>query len=432
MNSSSISTFDEKLAGYFTNCTITSKYDVICFEFYLYTESFDFRRYPHDGFKLTGHNMIYPEDDAFYLIWEIDSFQNTTTGNLIIYKMSSVIYKDFEKCYLVRIEFHNELGTITATEINQFLDQVISAYKIFTKELDKHDWQYKRLCKLPKPVLSKVEVTCDVTGEHLYFLHDNMRDNLHKARCRKKHSKSDEEEITYKDTFDGRILCSVFPTNYISNSYRDYVYFDDMGNETFRFETIIPRDYLQRHELKTLADLESFDKVRYWTDHYFFFRFEKERILNYVRKNKPELVQSIAILLDSQDLFTPSEIYEKLKNDYSLYGSPLFPNPSRQLMSSKWHEFDKMIQEALSKLTLSEQPAGTRVPFQPIQRKRDIPSIGRGRKSQLEVVRQASESLEQKGIKVTNQSIAEETGLSKRTVIKHRHKLNQEGRKTAL
>jgi hypothetical protein len=75
---------NDPLQQYFIGLEILPRYDVIRFQFYLYTDSFVFRRYEHEGYEFVRHRKKYaPSDKPYYPTWEIDTFQNLQTGNPI-------------------------------------------------------------------------------------------------------------------------------------------------------------------------------------------------------------------------------------------------------------------------------------------------------------------------------------------------------------
>jgi hypothetical protein len=519
-------TIDENLERYFTACEISAQYDVITFEFHLFTDSFDLPRRNRKeelgtkGYEFLRHRVKPAPADKLYLpSWNISYYRNLKTGNLIICKVSSNLpNKSKLPLFMVKIEFHNESSPLTTIEINHFLDFMKSCYRNFLDGLRHSSISDYRILIVPVPYVSKVEIALDFKGDNIRFLHENIRDSLHKMRARIKDDYSDEEQVKPRYTFNGRILYGFNPTHYISNVFRDYLYEDREGNEIYRCEIVLTKSYLQKNHIRTAQDIENFDRTKYWTDNYFFFTFDKERILSYVSKKKPEWLRIMAILLDSDQLYNPSEIYEKLKTDYKIIGAldfsveeftngftikglcnalkrdgvtlndytvaslnglleqsdfyenlinsrkdkkasrklkklitkykvdpskfnlknvnrlvleeyypkeapkgkSLFGYPSR-LLTTKWKKFDGMIQNALSKLTLSGKPVAET--FTPIERKRDKAPAKRGRKSREQDILRAIESLRRKGIKVTYKAIATEAKITEKSIAKYKHLL---------
>lgn len=410
-----------KLEKEFIKCDISAKYDVITFEYRLYTDTFALPRKQLVGFTHGWRKTKYPVN-RFHPIWQIDKYVNTETGNLIFYLASNRLRtKDGKTFYMVKIDFHGERSPLTSAEINKFLDLVNLHYQNFADNARQSRVFNTKILEIPKPVLTKVEIALDFTGIDTSLLHDNLSGNLYKKRCRRRWSVSEEETIKQKYTFDGRTLYSVFPTNYLSNSFRDYV-FTKEEQDYYRFEITLVKSYLKRNTIQTTEDLERFDHVRYWTDNFSFLQLDKGKILSYIKKKKPELIYPISILINAESLWQPSEIFDRLKKYKALNeDKKLFSDASR-FFKTKWQTFDGMIQNALNRLTLSGSKGQNT--FQPIQRERDKVPAKKGRKSKEGDIKKAIEEHERRtGKKPTYKQLARSFNVSEKTIAKYKHLL---------
>lgn len=452
------------------NCTLSSKYDVIGFEFNIYNNSFELSKnlvgYKHmDDFTVPGETQYLPD-------WDVHKYRNITTKNLIFFAMSSRIMKGEEVFlfgasrkvkkpqYIVRIFFHGEKTPLTMKEINSFLDIVIKTYSRFVKGINSVTAKDKRVLEIPRPNLFVAEVAVDFKGPAVYYLYEDFSSNLYRKRSKERNEYAGEtidpetgETIVnkkckfkkpIKKTYDNRILFNHLSTSYISEDYRDYTFdvimkktkTDERGKTkiikdaiaTFRFEMIIRKRYLRNKKILTLDDLEKkLDVSKYWYEHFHFFKFDEKKIGAYLTKHYPHLVIPVLSLLLPNAFHKPHQIYDILKT-YSVKhkGSKkekrVFNYPSRQLITTKWFRLDLMIQNALRTLSLSGSPADKEIGIRP----RDLQKIkpdGRSERKKQEVI-DAVVVLRKQGIQSSDLSVrdfAKKAGVSPKTAQTYKY-----------
>ena len=443
-------------------CTPSAKYDVIGFEFYIFDDSFELPR-DIDGYEYKKH-FIVPGEGRFNPDWSVDKYKNLKTGNPIYIAISTRFMKDAEVFfkgrsrkvkrphYLVRTYFHGEKTALTAKEIDNFLDIVVKQYRKFLASLKHSELEDERIVYLPRPHLFVAEVAVDFRGPCVYYLHSDFGNSLYRKRARKYKKYADEkidnetgETIVIKEskgkdpkyTHGDRVLYKHLSTSYISDSYRDY-FFDVIKRkskkkdreviEVFRFEMILRKRYLMSKGIRTVADLEQIDWVKYWTDNFMFYKFDMKKIGAYLEKF-PAFKKTVGFIIELNDTAHQSEILRRLKElAIKVKGKKkeekLFGYPSRQLITSKWHRLDLMIQDALRTLSLSGRPANRAIRIRPRDLKRVKPDGRKDRK--MKAVFDAIASLKEKGIKSSTLSIrafAKEAGISKKTAQEERYKV---------
>jgi len=408
--------------------TISEKFDKITFEFYIYTDSFVLPR-KMQGYKYLKHFIITPEK-PFHPLWEVDKYQNLVTGNLVYFQISSKMFdRNFFPRYLVKITFHDERTRLTEMEINIFLEKVIDSYRTYLNGQREKNLYFDdlRALTIPQPSLSEIEITLDFKGNSyaIMYLHDNIRDNLYLLRCKKRISFNDKNGGPYY-SYDGRVLLKAEYTNYISRKYRDYSYIDKKENDCFRLELVLTKQFLQRKKISTPKEFaEKFDIAQYWATNHFFFRFNEDKILSIVEKNNPDMVMPTTYLLRCDGLFTPAQIFQRLKEYKKTNGKPMFYYPSRQLLLTKWGKLDEMIQTAFMRLSLSGKPVIT----EPIikVRKRDSRTGKTGRKSKEPIILKSINLLKKQGKKITYKELARTAKVTEKTIAKYKHLLGGRG-----
>ena len=187
-------------------------------------------------------------------------------------------------------------------------------------------------------------------------------------------------------------------------------------------ELVLRKKYLLRKKIHTLKDFaERFDIAEYWTNSHFFFRFNEEKILSIVQKNNPDMVMPTTYLLRCDGLFTPAQIFQRLKEYKKQNGKPMFYYPSRQLLLTKWCKLDEMIQTALMRLSLSGEPVIT----EPIikVRKRDSKTGKTGRKSKEPIILKSINLLKKQGKKITYKELALTAKVTEKTIARYKHLL---------